>query len=74
MLMNAATVLEKGPTGMWAVQITYADADSIASWATDGAMWNIIQKYIPVGEDNLFNPQGTITAAEADAMIAALMA
>ena len=74
MLMHAAIALEKGPAGLWAVQITYADTASIAPWATDGAMWNTIQKYIPVGEDNLFNPQGTITSAEADAMIAALMA
>ena len=37
-------------------------------------MWNVIEQYIPVGEDNLFQPQGTITSAEADAMIAALLA
>ena len=74
MLMNAATALEKGPTGAWAVQIPYADADAISGWASGGVMWNVIQKYIPVGADNRFNPQGTVTAAEADAMIAALTA
>ena len=74
MLMNAATALEKGPTGAWAVQIPYADAASISDWAADGAMWNVIAQYIAVGENNLFNPQGTLTAAEADAMIAALTA
>ena len=74
MLMNAATALEKGPTGTWAVQIPYTDADTISDWAVDGAMWNVIAQYIAVGEDNLFNPQGTVTAAEADAMIAALTA
>ena len=73
-LMNAATVLEKGPTGAWAVQIPYADTASISAWAGDGVMWNVIEQYIPVGEDNLFQPQGTITSAEADAMIAALLA
>ena len=73
-LMNAATVLEKGPTGAWAVQIPYADGASISAWAGDGVMWNVIEQYIPVGEDNLFQPQGTITSAEADAMIAALLA
>ena len=74
MLMNAATAQEKGPTGAWAVQIPYADAASISDWAADGAMWNVIAQYIAVGENNLFNPQGTLTAAEADAMIAALTA
>lgn len=74
MLMNATTALEKGPTGAWAVQIPYADADAISGWASGGVMWNVIQKYIPVGADNRFNPQGTVTAAEADAMIAALTA
>lgn len=72
MLMNTATALEKGPTGTWAVQIPYVDADSVSSWATDGVMWNVIAQYIAVGEDNRFNPQGTITSTEADAMIAAL--
>ena len=74
MLMNAATALEKGPQGAWAVQIPYADADAVSGWATNGVMWNVIQKYISVGEDNRFAPQGTVSAAEADAMIAALMA
>lgn len=74
MLMNAATALEKGPTGAWAVQIPYTDAASISGWAADGVMWNVIAQYITVGEDNAFNPQGTITSTEADAMIAALTA
>ena len=74
MLMNAATALEKGPAGAWAVQIPYADADAISEWAVDGVMWNVIAQYITVDEDNLFNPQGTLTAAEADAMIASLVA
>lgn len=72
MLMNAATALGKGPVGAWAVRIPYTDAASISSWATDGAMWNVIAQYIPVGEDNLFHPQDTITSTEADAMITAL--
>ena len=74
MLMNAAAALDKGPQGAWAVQIPYADASSISPWASEGVMWNVIQKYLPVGEDNQFAPQGTLTQADADAAIAALMA
>lgn len=74
MLMNAAAAQGNGPTGAWAVQIPYADAASISDWALDGVMWNVIQNYIPVGEDGLFVPQGAITASEADAMIAVLLA
>ena len=73
-LMNAATAMGKGPTGTWAVQIPYADAAGISGWAGDGVMWNVIAQYIPVREDGLFAPQGTLTGSEADAMIAALLA
>ena len=60
--------------GTWAVQIPYADAAGISGWAGDGVMWNVIAQYIPVREDGLFAPQGTLTGSEADAMIAALLA
>ena len=74
MLLNAAKTLGKGPQGDWAVMIPYADASDISPWASEAAMWNVIQQDIPVGEDNLFQPQGTMTADEAEAIISAFIA
>ena len=74
MLFNAAKTLGKGPQGDWAVMIPYADASDISPWASEAAMWNVIQQDIPVGEDNLFQPQGTMTADEAEAIISAFIA
>lgn len=74
MLLNAAKALNKGPQGAWAVMIPYADASSISAWASEAVMWNVIQQDIPVGEDNLFQPQGTLTADEAAAIISAFIA
>lgn len=74
MLLNAAKAMEKGPVGAWAVRIPYADAADISPWAIEGVMWNVISKMIPVGEDNRFNPAGTITANETQEIIQALKA
>ena len=74
MLLNYAKSVEKGPVGAWAVQLSYADAADIHGWAAEGAMWNLISKLIPVGEDNRFNPNGTLSSADAQAMLDAFTA
>lgn len=73
MLLGAAKAMGKGPVGDWAVRLSYADAADIHGWAVEGAMWNLISSLIPVA-DNAFDPAGTVTAAEAEAMFAALLA
>ena len=72
-LLNAAEALGKGPEGAWATRISYTDAASISPWASEGVMWNVISGIIPA-ENNVFAPDGTVTAAEAEAMFAALLA
>lgn len=74
MLLNAANVMNKGPVGDWAVLIPYTDADTASPWASHAMMWNVISKLVPVDEDNLFDPMGTVTAQEAQAMFEALLA
>lgn len=73
MLLSFAKYLEKGPVGMWATRIPYDDLASISPWASEGVMWNVISQLIPV-TGNTFAPGGTVTAAEAEAMLAALLA
>ena len=72
-LLSAAKAMDKGPQGMWATRISYEDAASVSPWASEGVMWNVISGIIPA-ENNTFVPAGTVTAAEAQAWFAVLLA
>lgn len=53
-----------GPEGEWAVLVDYADADQIADYAMDAAMWNVIHGYLLEDENGNINPDETADRAE----------
>ncbi len=72
--LNYDCCAKRGPEGQWAVRVPYTDLASASAWATDALMWNVIRGYLAADESGAFHPQAPLTAAEADAMIAALSA
>lgn len=68
-LLNYCNATGKGPVGAWAVRIPYADSDAISSWAAGAVMWNVIEKLLPVGDDNLFRPAASLSSAELQAVL-----
>lgn len=61
-----------GPTGAWAVRVPYTDAVSVAVWASEAVMWNVIRGYFPADRAGNFGPQQALTAAELKDAIGAL--
>ncbi len=71
-LMNYDLSRGQGPVGEWAVHIPYTDLADVSAWATDAVMWNVIKGYLAADEGGAFRPQAALTAAQADALMAAL--
>lgn len=63
--MNYYEYKGKGPTGDWAIQLIYSDISDISGWAVDGVMFCTMKGLIQGKENNMFDPQGNATRAEA---------
>jgi len=57
-----------GFKGSWVFLLDYADAANISSFADEGMHWCVMNKIIN-GSNNMLNPQGTASRAEATAML-----
>jgi len=64
----------KGPTGLWAVELTYPDKALISDYAVEPAMWCQIHGIVTGFEDGSFAPQGLATRAEVATMLDRYMA
>ncbi len=53
-----------GPVGEWAVNITYADTDKVADYASSACMWNVINQYLVPDSNNQIRPKEDASRAE----------
>lgn len=68
-LRNYASYVDFAPQGDWAATLDFADADQIAEWALDGAMYCYTNGIITGKPGKLFDPQGQATRAEIAAIL-----
>lgn len=68
-LYRYAVYTGKGPGEDWAVELKYADAGSISSWALDGAMFSQINGIVLGKPGGLFDPQGPAARAQVAAVL-----
>ena len=69
MITNYLTFKEQGPTGTWAILLTYGDLDKVSSWANEGVMFMTMKALMKgMGDDKmgnrLFAPNATSTRAQ----------
>jgi hypothetical protein len=69
MITNYLTFKEQGPTGTWAILLTYGDLDKVSSWANEGVMFMTMKGLMKgMGDDkmgnSLFAPNATSTRAQ----------
>jgi len=57
MMTNYLTFKEQGPTGAWAILLTYGDLDKVSSWASEGVMFMTMKGLMKgMGDDKMGNP------------------
>lgn len=68
-LYRYAVYTGKGPQGEWAVELRYADAKEISSWAINGTMFSQKNNIVLGKPGNLFDPKAPATRAQVAAVL-----
>ena len=63
----------QGFTGAWAFPLTYADADQVSDYAYEAMCWMTMNKVLTETEENMIAPQGTVTRAQGQEILAQFM-
>jgi hypothetical protein len=74
MMTNYLTFKEQGPTGTWAILLTYGDLDKVSSWANEGVMFMTMKGLMKgMGDDKMGNPLFAPNATSTRAQTAQVM-
>lgn len=74
MMTNYLTFKEQGPTGAWAILLTYGDLDKVSSWANEGVMFMTMKGLMKgMGDDKMGNPLFAPNATSTRAQTAQVM-